>query len=71
MGQKKGVPVTTEFLQEVSTQSRINIDNGSTVYDFMDEGFLRNCEHFLPDSIEIPSHEAIEVYRFLEYKLRI
>ena len=37
----------------------------------MDEGFLRNCEHFLPDSIEIPSNEAIEVYRFLEYKLRI
>ena len=37
----------------------------------MDEGFLRNCEHFLPDPIEIPSNEKIEPYSFFKYKLRI
>ena len=30
-GTQKGIPVTTEFLQEVSTQSGLSIDNGSTV----------------------------------------
>ena len=65
---QKGVPVTTELLQEVSTQSGLSMDNGSTAYDFMDEDFLRNCEHFLPDPIEIPSNETIESCRFLKYK---
>ena len=37
----------------------------------MYEDFLRNCELFLPDPIEIPSNKAIEAYRFLKYKLRI
>ena len=37
----------------------------------MDEEFLRNCEHFLSDSIESPSNEKIEAYPFLKYKLRI
>ena len=41
------------------------------LYDFMDEEFLRNCENFLPDSIEISSNGAMEAYRFLKYKLRI
>ena len=70
-GTRKGIPVTTDFLQEASTQSGLSIDNGSTVYDFMDEKFLRNCKHFLPDPIEIPSNEAVEAYRFLKHKLRI
>ena len=30
-GTQKGILVTTEFLQEVSTQSGLSIDNGSTV----------------------------------------
>ena len=37
----------------------------------MNEEFLRNCEYFLPDIIEIPPNEKIEVYSFLKYKLRI
>ena len=41
-------------------------DNGSTVSNLMDEEFLRNCEHFLPDPIEIPSNEKIESYPFWE-----
>ena len=68
---QKGIPVTTEFLKEVSTQPGPSIDKESAVYDFMDEEFLRNCEHFLPDPIKIPSNEAIEASRFLKYKLRI
>ena len=46
-------------------------DNGSTAFNFMDEEFLRNCEHFLPDPTEIPSNGKIEAYPFLKYKLRI
>ena len=68
-GTQRGIPVTPVFLQEVSTQSGLSIDNGSTVYDLMDEEFLRNCEDFLPDPIEIPSNEANEAYRFLKYNL--
>ena len=34
----------------------------------MNEEFLRNCEYFLPDLIEIPPNENIEVYSFLKYK---
>ena len=70
-GIQKGIPITTEFLQKVSTEQGLSIDNGSTVYDFMDEEFLKNCEHFLLDPIEIPSNETIEAYWFSEYKLRI
>ena len=51
--------------------SRNSADNGSTAFNFMDEDFLRNCEHSLPDPIEIPSNEKIEAYPFLKYKLRI
>ena len=67
-GTQKGIPITTEFLQKVSTESGLSIDNGSTVYDFMDEEFLKNCEHFLLDPIEISSNETIEAYWFSEYK---
>ena len=68
---QNGSQVATELLQEVFTQSGLSIDNGSTAFNFMDEEFLRNCEHFLPDPTEIPSNEKIEVYPFLKYKLRI
>ena len=51
--------------------SRDSADNGITAFNFMDEEFLRNCEHFLSDSIESPSNEKIEAYPFLKYKLRI
>ena len=70
-GTQKGIPVTTEFLQELSTQSGLTTDNRSTVYDLIDEEFLRNCEHFFTDPIKIPSNEAIDAYRFLKCKLRI
>ena len=70
-GTQNVIPVTTQFLQELSTQSALSVDNRSTVYDFMDEEFLRNCEHFPSDPIEIPSNETIDAYRFLKYKLRI
>ena len=43
----------------------------STAFNFMDEEFLRNCEHFLPDPIDILSNEKIDAYPFLKYKLRI
>ena len=46
-GTKESIKVTTGFLQEVSTQSGLNIDNGSTVYDIMDKELLRNCDPFL------------------------
>ena len=51
--------------------NRDSADNGSTVFNFMDAEFLRNCEYFLPDPIEISSNEKIEAYPFLKYKLRI
>ena len=70
-GTKESIKVTTEFLQEVSTKSGRNIDNGSTVYDIMDKELLRNCDPFLSDLIEIPSNERVETYRFLENKSRI
>ena len=70
-GTKESIKVTTEFLQELSTQSGLNIDNGSTVYDIMDKELLRNCDPFLSDLIEIPSNERVETYRFLENKSRI
>ena len=70
-GTKESIKVTNEFLQEVSTQSGLNIDNGSTVYDIMDKELLRNCDPFLSDLIEIPSNERVETYRFLENKSRI
>ena len=47
-----GIQITSELLQEAFTQSGISIDNGSTAFNFMNEDFLRNCEHFLPDFIE-------------------
>ena len=63
--------MTTELLQEAFDQPGLSIDNGSTTFDFVDEEFLRNCEHFLPDPIEIPSNEKIEAYPFLKYKFSI
>ena len=63
--------MTTELLQEAFDQPGLSIDNGSTAFDFVDEEFLRNCEHFLPDPIEIPSNEKIEAYPFLKYKFSI
>ena len=48
-GIQKGIPVLNKSLQVVSTQPGLSIDNGSIAYDFMDEEFIRNCEHFLPD----------------------
>ena len=36
---QKGIAVTTEFLQELSTHSGLSTDNRSTVYDFIDEEF--------------------------------
>ena len=54
-GTQKGISVTTEFLQEASTQLGLSIDTERIVYVFVDKTFLRNCEHFLPDPIEIPS----------------
>ena len=70
-GTQNGIEVTNELFLEVFAQSGLSIDNGSTAFNFMDEEFLRNCEHFLPDPIEIPSNEKIEAYPFLKYKLRI
>ena len=68
---QNGIQVTTELLQETFSQSGLSNNNGSTAFNFMDEEFLRNCEHFLPDPIEILSNEKIQVYPFLKYKLRI
>ena len=52
-------------MQKVPTQSGLCIDNGSTsAYNFMNG-------YFLPDPIEIPPNEKIEVYSSLRYKLRI
>ena len=53
-------------MQEAFTQSGLSLENGSTVFSFMDEDFLINCDHFLPDPIEILSNEKIEVYPFLK-----
>ena len=70
-GTQKCIKVKTEFSQELSTQSGLNIDNRSIVYDFMDEEFLTNIEHFLPNSMEIPSMLGFEPYFFMQCKLRI
>ena len=70
-GMQKDIQVTTELLQEAFTQTGLSIDNGSTAFNFMDKEFLRNCDHFLPDPIEIPSNEEIEAYPFLKYKFLI
>ena len=51
--------------------NRDSADNGSTAFNFMDVDFLRNCEHSLPDPIEITSNKKIKDYPFLKYKLRI
>ena len=56
-------------MQEVPTQSGLCIANGNTTaYNFMNKEFIRNCEYFLPDAIEIPPNEKIKAYSFLEYK---
>ena len=58
-GTQDGIQVTNELLEKAFTQSK-SADNGSTAFNLMDEEFLRNFEHFLPDPIEIPSNEKIE-----------
>ena len=66
---QKSIQVTNKLMQEVPTQSGLCIASGNTsAYNFMNEKFLRDCKYFLPDSIEIPPNEKIEVYSFLEYK---
>ena len=45
-GKQKSISVTNEFLQQVSTQSGLSVDKGSTVYDFLDEEFLKNLWTF-------------------------
>ena len=65
-GTQNGIQVTNEMLQEAFTQSVLSNDSGSTAFNFMDEEFLRTCEHFLTDPIEIPSNEKIEAYLFLK-----
>ena len=70
-GTENGIEVTNELLQEAFTQSGLSIGNGSTAFNLIDEEFLRNCENFLPDFIEIPSNEKIEAYLFLKYQSRI
>ena len=66
---QEGIQVITKSMQEVTIQSGLCIANGNTTaYNLMNEEFLRNCEYFLPDSIEIPPNEKIEVYSFLKYK---
>ena len=45
---------------------------GSTnAYNFENEEFLKNCEYFFPDPIEISPNTKIEVNSLLKYKLRI
>ena len=68
---QKGIQVTTGLLQEAFTQPGLSIDNGNTVFNFVDEEFLRNREHFLPNPIEILSNEKIETYPFLKYRFSI
>ena len=70
-GTQNGIQVTNKLFQEAFTQLGLSIENGSTAFNFMDEELLRNSEHFLPHSIEIPSNEKIEEYLSLKYKLRI
>ena len=48
-GVQIGIQITSELLQEAFTQSGISIDNGSTAFNFVNEDFLRDCEHFLPN----------------------
>ena len=66
----------TAFKSQMSCCKKLSLNrdsakNMSTAFNFMDEEFLRNCEHFLPDPIDIPSNEKIDAYPFLKYKLRI
>ena len=64
---QKSIQVTTKLMQEVPTQSRLCIAVGNTTaYNFINQELLRNCEYFLPTSIEIPSNEKIKVYSFLK-----
>ena len=66
---QKSIQVTNKLMQEVPTQAGLCIANGSTTeYNVMNEEFLRNCDYFLSDSIEILPNEKIEVYSFLKYK---
>ena len=66
---QEGIQVITKSMQEVPIQSGLCIAKGNTTaYNLMNEELLRNCEYFLPDSVEIPPNEKFEVYSFLKYK---
>ena len=67
-GTQNGIQVTNELLQEAFTQSGLSWQWEYTAFNIMDEESLRNCEHFLPNPIEIPSNEKIEEYPCLKYK---
>ena len=56
-GTQNGIQFINKLLQHAFTQSRLSIGNGSIALNFIDEGILTNCEHFLPDPIKIPSNE--------------
>ena len=56
----EGIQITTELLQEAFTQSGLSIDHGSTAFNFMDEEFLRNREHFLPDPSRFPEKRKLK-----------
>ena len=43
-------------------------DNRRTAFNFMDEEFLRICEHFLPNPTEMTSNKKTETYPFLKHK---
>ena len=51
--------------------NRDSAENGHIAFNFMDEAFLRTCEHFLPDIIEISLSEKVEAYSFLKHIFRI
>ena len=68
-GTSEGTEIPAEYLAEVANLSGIVMDADIDNLDFMEDGIKRDCEHYLPDPIEIPSKDALEAYRFLKHKL--
>ena len=61
---KKSTQASITLMQDVSTQSGLYIENGSTIaYNFMNKEFLRDCEYSLPDPIEFPPNEKLKSIR--------
>ena len=61
---KKSTQASITLMQDVSTQSGLYIENGSTIaYNFMNKEFLRDCEYSLPDPIEFPPNEKLKSVR--------